>query len=156
MATASTAHAGGTVLGRYTTAIAVGIVGGLVGGVAFGVLMQSIGMIPMVAQLVGSHATGVGWLVHLLISAFIGATFGVLFARIATGPVRSTLLGLGYGLVWWVLGGLVIMPAKLGMTGMIFHIAKTQWQSLAGHLIYGLLLGVIFGLVYPRLAHRGR
>lgn len=156
MATASTAHAGGTVLGRFSAAIAVGIVGGLVGGVAFGILMQAIGMIPMVAELVGSKAIGVGWLVHLLISAFIGATFGALFGRIATAPGRSTLLGLGYGVVWWVLGGLVIMPAKLGMTSMILHVAKTQWQSLAGHLIFGLLLGAIFGLVYPRLARRER
>jgi hypothetical protein len=55
-----------------------GIVGGLVGGVAFGILMQLTGMIPMVAMLVGSDSAGIGWLVHLVISAGIGASFGLL------------------------------------------------------------------------------
>lgn len=37
-----------------------GIAGGLVGGVAFGLLMQVMGMIPMVAMLVGSNSAGIG------------------------------------------------------------------------------------------------
>ena len=48
------------------------------------------------------------------------------------------------------------MPAKLGMTDMIFHVGKTQWQSLMGHVIYGLLLGATFGLLTPRLTQRGQ
>jgi len=38
-----------------------GVVGGLAGGLLFGVLMQTIGMIPMVAMLVGSKSVVVGW-----------------------------------------------------------------------------------------------
>jgi hypothetical protein len=48
------------------------------------------------------------------------------------------------------------MPAKLGMTDMIFHVGKTQWQSLLGHVIYGLILGVTFALLAPRVAGHGR
>jgi hypothetical protein len=82
--------------------IGTGIIGGLVGGVMFGILMQMMDMIPMVAMLVGSEAVAVGWLVHLAISAFIGATFAVLFGRYATSVGSSTAIGLGYGIVWWV------------------------------------------------------
>ena len=127
-----------------------GIVGGLVGGVAFGILMQLTGMIPMVAMLVGSDSAGIGWLVHLVISAGIGASFGLLLGAWATTMASSTGLGLGYGVVWWVLGGLLIMPAWLGM-GM-FTINTMAWMSLLGHLIYGLLLGVVYALVAPRLS----
>jgi hypothetical protein len=113
-------------------------------------------MIAMVAMLVGSKSLAVGWFVHLAIAAFIGASYAVLFSRLATSTGRAALYGLGYGIVWWVLGALVIMPAKLGMTDMIFQVGATQWQSLVGHLIYGLLLGVTFGLLAPRLARRGQ
>jgi hypothetical protein len=143
-------------MSRLVPAVGVGVVGGLIGGVAFGILMQMMDMIGMVAMLVGSKSLAVGWLVHLAISAFIGASFAVLFGKIATSTGRAALLGMGYGVVWWVLGALLLMPAKLGMTDMIFHVGKTQWQSLMGHVIYGLLLGVTFGLLAPRLARRGR
>jgi hypothetical protein len=54
--------------------VLAGIVGGLVGGVVFGLLMQMMDMLPMVAMLVGGESIALGWLVHLAISAFIGAT----------------------------------------------------------------------------------
>jgi hypothetical protein len=127
--------------------LGAGIVGGLVGGLAFGVLMHATGVIPMVAMLVGSKTVLVGWLVHLAISAFIGATFVALFGRYATSVARSTGIGLGYGLVWWVLGALILMPARLGMD--VFVVNTMAWRSLMGHLLYGLLLGAVYALV-PR------
>lgn len=131
------------------TRLVAGIAGGLAGGVVFGILMQTMDMIGMVAMLIGSKSVAVGWLVHLAISAFIGATYALLFARWATRLVPAALIGLGYGVVWWVLGALLLMPAKLGMDLFMFN--KTAWQSLIGHLAYGLLLGVVYALVRPRL-----
>jgi len=156
MTTPSTAHPAGFSIARLVPAVGVGIVGGLIGGAAFGIVMQMTDMIRMVAMLVGSESSAVGWLVHLAIASFIGASFAVLFGRWATSPVRAGVLGLGYGVVWWVLGALLLMPAKLGMTDMIFTVGTTQWQSLSGHLIYGLLLGLTYGLLAPRLARRAR
>jgi hypothetical protein len=49
-----------------------------------------------------------------------------------------------------VLGGLLIMPAWLGMG--VFMLNAMAWMSLLGHLIYGLLLGVVYALVAPRLS----
>ena len=156
MTTSSTTQPTSKVTARLVPAVTAGIIGGLVGGLVFGVLMQLTGMIPMVAMLVGGKSMVIGWLVHLAIAAFIGATFAVIFSRLATSIGRAALYGLGYGIVWWVLGALLIMPAKLGMTDMIFRVGTTQWQSLIGHLVYGLLLGVTFGLLAPRLARRGQ
>jgi hypothetical protein len=125
---------------------------GIVGGVAFGILMQMMGMIPMVAMLVGSKAVAVRWLVHLAIAAFIGATFAVLLGRYATSVAASTAIGAGYGGVWWVLGAPILMPARLGMD--VFIVNTVAWQSLMGHLIYGLVLGAVYALVAPRLLRR--
>lgn len=125
-----------------------GVVGGLAGGVVFGLLMQMMGMIEMVAQLVGSSSVAVGWIVHLAISAFIGASFAILFGSLAKTLVPAALLGMGYGAVWWILGALLIMPARLGMP--VFEINTTAWQSLMGHLLFGLVLGVVFSALARR------
>ena len=129
--------------------VIAGVAGGLAGGVVFGTLMQVMGMLPMVAMLVGSKSAAVGWVVHLAISAFVGATHALLLGRWATKPGASAVLGMGYGLVWWVLGPLLIMPARLGMG--LFMLNAMARQSLMGHLVYGLLLGLVYALVRPRL-----
>ncbi|MGH3451813.1 MAG: hypothetical protein ACRDQW_14020 [Haloechinothrix sp.] len=143
----TTAHAQ-TSTAALPSRLAYGIAGGLAGGVVFGLLMQMMGMISMVAMLVGSEAVTVGWLVHLAISAFVGATFGLLFGAWAARVGLGALLGIGYGIVWWVLGALIIMPAALGMGVFMFN--PTAWQSLMGHMLYGLVLGVGFAALARR------
>jgi hypothetical protein len=78
-----------TTTGRGTTGLASsrlapGVAGGLAGGIVFGMMMQLMGMIPMVAELVGSGSAAVGWLVHLAISAAIGAGFSLALSRFTT------------------------------------------------------------------------
>jgi uncharacterized membrane protein YagU involved in acid resistance len=134
-----------------THRLVYGVVGGLAGGIVFGMLMQMMGMIPMVAKLVGSDAAAVGWIVHLAISAFAGAVFALLVGARATGYGAAIGLGLVYGVVWWVVGALLIMPAQLGMD--VFVLDATAWQSLMGHLIFGLVLGIVYAMLARREAH---
>lgn len=148
MTTASTTHGAAATL---SSRIIAGVAGGIVGGVMFGFLMQMMDMMPMVAKLVGSTSIGVGWLVHLFNSALFGAIYSVVFARLINTWAGAIGIGLVYGVIWWVLGALLIMPAWLGMSDMIFKVGTTQWQSLMGHLLYGLLLGVVYAAVRPRL-----
>jgi len=117
-----------------------GIVGGLVGGIVFGIMMTMMGMMPMIASMVGSQSPLVGWLIHLIISLFIGVTFAWLFGDRSTTYGAGLLWGIVYGFVWWVLGALVIMPAMLGMP--LFMFDSTTIMSLVGHIIYGALLGL--------------
>ncbi len=125
-----------------------GVLGGLAGGIVFGMLMQMMGMIEMVAMLVGSEAAGVGWVVHLAISAFIGASFGVLLGSRVTSLGSGLMMGAGYGLVWWVLGALIAMPAQLGMP--LLQINDVSLKSLMGHLIFGLILGAVVAVLARR------
>ncbi|MGH3737800.1 MAG: hypothetical protein ACRDT6_19640 [Micromonosporaceae bacterium] len=146
MSTASTSP----ITAALPTRLVAGVVGGLAGGIVFGILMQMMGMIPMVAMLVGSEAVAVGWLVHLFNSALFGAIYALLFGTWADKLAQGAGIGMAYGVVWWVLGALLIMPAWLGMPVFMFN--TTAWQSLMGHLLYGLLLGVVYALVRPRLS----
>jgi hypothetical protein len=124
-----------------------GVIGGIAGGIVFGLLMQ-MDMIGIVAELVGGTSVAVGWIVHLAISAFIGASFAILFGSLAKTLLPAALFGMGYGVVWWLLGALLIMPARLGMP--VFQFNTTAWQSLLGHLLCGLVLGLVFSMLDRR------
>ena len=53
---------------------------------------------PMIAMLVGSESAGLGWLLHIGISLFIGATFGLLVGRWLARPI-TIVAGTAWGAV---------------------------------------------------------
>lgn len=118
----------------------------------FGMLMQMMGMIPMVASLVGSDSIAVGWFVHLLISAVFGVAFVLVVGRrlgsprAAAGSARRT----GWS---QVVGPLLLMPAKLGMP--LGQINATAVQSLMGHILYGVILGLVAARLRRRTGRTG-
>ncbi|MBA4185083.1 MAG: hypothetical protein H0X49_13925 [Acidobacteria bacterium] len=134
--------------------IVVGIVAGLIGGVVFGMMMQMMAapdgkpMMAMVAQVVRSESFVVGWLYHLFNSAVIGGIFGWLLGNRIGGYGAGLGLGALYGIVWWILGGLILMPLFLGMSPfaplMMEMMRPVAMGSLMGHIIFGLVLGVVF------------
>jgi uncharacterized membrane protein YagU involved in acid resistance len=98
----------------------------------------------MVAMLVGSESAVVGFMVHMAISAFIGVVYGVAASRLPKTIGAAIGAGALNGVVWWVLGALILMPLMLGMGDMVFVIGGDQWMSLAGHLIFGVVTGLVF------------
>ncbi len=124
-----------------------GIVGGLVGGVVFGMMMAKMGMLPMIGKMVGAPNAGIGFLVHMFISAGIGGSFGVLAGSLVNSRLSSIVGGALYGMVWWVLGPLTLMPAMMGMgLGVNWNLGAAQaaLPSLMGHVIFGLILGFVY------------
>jgi hypothetical protein len=131
---------------NISNGIVKGVIAGLGGGVVFGMMMAMMGMLPMVAGLIGSESAVVGAIVHMAISAAIGAFYG---AALVLGRFRLTngfalISGMINGVIWWVLGALILMPLGLGMVDMVFQIGSMQWLSLMGHLIYGVITGLLF------------
>jgi uncharacterized membrane protein YagU involved in acid resistance len=127
-----------------TKLAASGAIAGLAGGVVFAMMMGMMGMLPMVGMLVRQENAIIGFIVHMVISAFIGAVYGVVAGRFALTTTNALIGGMINGVVWWVLGALVLMPLMLGMSQMVFVIGQTQWLSLMGHIIYGLLTAFVF------------
>ncbi len=136
--------------------MAAGAFAGLMSGVIFGIMMHMMtaqtpdGMkVPtmvMVAQVVGSSSLLVGWIYHLFNSAVIGAIFGrLLGARAVDQMDHAVLLGAGYGVLWWVVGAMVLMPLALGMPAFaplqMKPMQPVATGSLMGHILYGTLLG---------------
>ncbi len=128
-----------------------GVVGGIAGGLVFGAMMGMMGMLPMVASVIGSQSPLVGFIYHMFNSVIIGAVFGLLFGALSHTYGQGAAWGLLYGAIWWVLGPLVLMPLMLGM-GVQFGaaLAPMNLMSLMGHLIYGLITGLVY-VAYMRL-----
>ncbi len=133
-----------------TRALWLGAIAGIIGGIPFGMLMAMIGMMPMIGMLVGVDSTAVGVLVHAAISAITGAIYGFFAVRFPLTWRNAVLGGLIYGVIWWVLGALILMPALLGMFQNIFVIGQMQWMSLMGHIIFGVVLALSFVWLYRR------
>lgn len=127
-----------------TKLAAFGAAAGLVGGAVFGIMMAMMGMLPMVGMLVRQENALIGFILHLAISTFIGAVYGLVIGRFPINATTAFIGGIINGVVWWVLGALVLMPMMLGMSQMVFVIGQAQWMSLLGHIIYGLVTSFVF------------
>lgn len=121
--------------------VLAGAAGGLAGGIVFGFMMQAWGMIPMVAGLVGSDAVAIGWLVHLTISVVLGVGFTLVLGGLLRSWGSAVGLGAAYGLVWWVLGALIAMPARMGMP--LLNVDEMATRSLLGHIVFGVIVGAV-------------
>jgi uncharacterized membrane protein YagU involved in acid resistance len=139
-----------TPIARFSVARAVcaGGFAGIAGGWAFGKWMEQTGFFPLVAGLVRSSSAGVGVTLHFAIAVIIGATFGLLFQREIRGLGSSLAWGAAYGIVWWFVGALTLLPLISGHRPDWSQTqAAARFGSLVGHIVYGLIVGLLYGAV---------
>ena len=63
-------------------------------------MMGMMGMLPMVASVVGSESAAVGFLYHMFNSVVIGAIFGLVFGAWSHTYGQGAAFGLLYGACW--------------------------------------------------------
>jgi uncharacterized membrane protein YagU involved in acid resistance len=138
---------------RTLTAMGWGAVASLAGGLLFGLVMIATGALPKVAGIVGGTSPALGFVIHLGVSAIIGMTFGLLFRYEAPNLGSGIAWGLLYGLVWWFLGWLTLLPILLGgsFTWSV-KAAGALLPSLIGHLAYGAATAFVFMILERRHA----
>lgn len=103
--------------------------------------MMANGMIDMIGDMIGAGAL-VGFILHIIFSAVIGALYTGLFAdRVDLGNplVNIVVGGLIYGIIWWIVGGNIIMPAVAGGDILQLNIGP----SFYGHIIFGHVLAFL-------------
>ena len=137
---------------EIVTRLLQGAIAGILGGIVFGAWMADQGMFSVIASMAGGSSPLLGLLLHLSISGAIGASFGLLFARLAEGVAPSLLWGTVNGFLWWFLGPLTLMPIALGM--------GPQWTASAiagsvGSLLWHLVFGGVMGVAYAAIAREG-
>lgn len=133
-----------------------GIVAGFIATIVISILMiikTKMGLVPTLnpiadnAALAGRpDALAIGWLMHFIIGAIV---WGIAFAIFSmfTNRIAHVLRGLIFGILAWLVMMIFFMPVAgygifavgLGMPAII--------MTLVFHLIYGLVLGFVYGLM---------
>lgn len=129
-----------------------GVIGGLLGGVVFGTMMWQMGMLAMIAGMMGSQSLVVGWGIHLMISAIFGLLAGLIVKFMPTCPGQMLLFAGVFGIVLWVIGPLLAMPLMTGAP--LFSINEQSQASLMGHIVYAFITLLIAHLISTRLARK--
>jgi uncharacterized membrane protein YagU involved in acid resistance len=133
---------------RVARAVAGGGFAGILGGWAFGKWMEQVNFFPLIAGLVNSNSRMLGVLLHFAIAAIIGVSFGLLFQREIRGFGSSLAWGAAYGMLWWFVGPLTLLPLLLHVPpDWSYAHASALFGSLVGHIVYGLIAGFVFASV---------
>ncbi len=107
--------------------------------------------------LVGTPDAGIfapaqpSFVVLILAGAALGAGFGFLVRGQRRGFGERLLWGMSYGVVWWVLGQLTLIPLLVsGAFTWDLASAQASLPGLVGFLIFGSLTGLLVGLFHIR------
>jgi hypothetical protein len=116
---------------------------------AFAQLIGTIGELPpmkaistLSPQLREPQRSRVAAAAHVLVGAAAGTAYGALIPR----PARGTLSGIAAGLIVWLVGYEVVMPAVTGMPRAQHDDRRRAVTILLAHVVYGATLGSIAGL----------
>jgi hypothetical protein len=148
---------------RRQRSIAAGAAAGLVSGVISAGLLQVTHMLtpegveaPAMGLVAGALHTArdpLAWAGYLVYAVLIGAVFGWLLRGQEIGG-SAVVWGILYGGFWWIVSGLVVIPALYGVGPMtpaavsVIRNASLPWFGAM------LLDGAALGVMYSLLAHQ--
>lgn len=131
------------------------ILAGVVATAAMTALMlmaPAMGFPPMnIGAMLGSVMGGsqaLGWVAHFMIGTILALIYAAFFVDRLPGP--AVVRGLVYSLAPWLMAQLVVMP-MMGM-GVFSGSLVAAFGSLMGHLVYGAVVGLVYGLPDAALA----
>lgn len=147
---------------RMTKSVWAGAaVAGIAGGIIFGMMMQMMMRDVLEVAIPGLFGLGpslaLGWGIHLFNSAVFGLAYAAVvqldpLAEYAERVTTGAGLGLGYGVIIWVVAASIIMPLWVGaMLPMNPPVPDFNLTSLVGHAVYGLILGALYPLLVARV-----
>lgn len=129
----------------------LGALAGFLASAAVSVMLQAQDRIDSMEPLglgaasLGMSAAPLGWFAFLLLSALVGATYGLAY-RFQPGRLVATLAGgLLFGLIWWGLLWLTIIPIAAGLapTWTVLR-AAAAFPQLVASVFFGGLMAVAF------------
>ena len=134
------------------TNTARGIVAGLVATMVLSMIMVAKGMMGLLPELnviamlssMMKMAPIFGWAAHFMIGALVWGLGFVAISRILPGST-DLVKGISFGVVAWVMMMVAIMPmAGAGIFGLKMGMVAPM-MTLMLHVIYGAVLGLVYG-----------
>ena len=116
---------------------------GLAGGLVLAAAMYELGRLDIFGQLAGVISQLAGFILVLAVSALLGAGFGVLVWYQRPNAGETLVWGLVYGVFWWYLGRLTILPLFQGK-GLTWDVdsARAAFPDLLGLILLGGIIGL--------------
>lgn len=137
---------------RWPLAAVAGAVAGLVRPLGVTVLTAA-GVDPGVLGLTMQPDLPAWWLLHLGYSFAFGAVYGAVAYRgrlrsYVDAPATGALVGVGFGLALWVVNVLVVWELVVTTVLPVLTLGTDGGLlgPLAGHLVYGAVLGALYPL----------
>jgi len=102
--------------------------------------------------IIGGCVAGVvgGWAfsLHILPALVAGISFGLLFQRDVRGYGASLAWGMAYGIFWWFLWPLTVLPLWKGqpLDWSVIR-AGELFPTLISYIVSGLLIGLVYAIV---------
>jgi uncharacterized membrane protein YagU involved in acid resistance len=127
-----------------------GAISGIAGGLLYALVLIATGSWREAAAVAGGSSPLAGFVVHMLISIVMGATYGLLFQREAPNLASGIGWGLVYGLMGWFIGPLTLLAVAQGHALWVPADARAQFPALVGQLMYGAVAAAAFWLLERR------
>jgi hypothetical protein len=96
-------------------------------------------------------STATAILLHLCVMSLAGALYGRLFSRAANDRRGSWLFGISYGFLLWMVGPVMALQWVVGRP---VAVGTAAVGVLGAHLVYGLVLGLLFPQVHRLLQRK--
>ena len=130
---------------RLGRALVVGGAAGTLGGLVFGRWAAAGGFFPLLVGIGALPSRAAPVALHFALALWIGASFGLLFQRDVRGYGSSMGWGLGYGIFWWSLGPLTLLPLAAGSPlDWSAEQGSAAFGGLVGYILYGVILGIAY------------
>lgn len=135
-------------------ALVVGGTTSIVGGWVFSKWMEQANFFPLIGGLLNSNSSTAGMTLHFLVAVVIGLSFGLLFQRDVRGYGSCLGWGLAYGIFWWFLGPLTLLPLlERSLPSWSYQQGSALFSSLIGCAIYGVVVKML--ICFPTVAGSG-
>ncbi len=117
--------------------------GGILGIIASFLYLAYMGSgeISVIAGILGAGSAAIiGFTLFLIGSAIFGAIYTGWVENLATGGWQTLVVGLVYGIIWWIISANIIVPAVTGGDVLALDLGGAQFYA---HIISGVTLAWI-------------
>ena len=139
---------------RYFTAATMHSIGGTIlrGGLAglisaglLGVMLNEQDQLMTFAAMANSDSRSVAWLITILIGCLAGVSFSLIYPRPTAGAGTGLVRGMVYGFLWWVVGGLTVVPLLSG-AGLTWSLddVRSNFATLPAYLFFGTAVSLFY------------
>ncbi|BCA96289.1 hypothetical protein TUM19329_26500 [Legionella antarctica] len=125
-----------------------GVVAGVIAGIVFTCFLVLSGMLETLGDIIDMPSKMGGLVVHAVMSIGGGIAFAIILGWLIKSWFSAFFFGLLFGLGMWIAGPMTLLPFLSSGVPLFINWSiegiKQNIPPLIGHLVYGLVLGVVY------------